>query len=102
MLFGRLRSKAGSKFQGKASAATRSSIILRFLAGCQTEELGMFIDLLLEPVSHHGQGPEKISTSVVVVVVVLRQAKKTASSHIFRPDLLCYFEAISLYRNRAV
>ncbi|XP_074482513.1 small subunit processome component 20 homolog isoform X2 [Sebastes fasciatus] len=57
ILFGRLRSKAGSKFQGKASAATRSSIILRFLAGCQAEELGMFIDLLLEPVGHHSKGP---------------------------------------------
>ncbi|XP_072235229.1 small subunit processome component 20 homolog [Leuresthes tenuis] len=56
ILFGRLRSKAGSKFQGKASAATRSSIILRFLAGCHADELGMFIDLLLEPVGHHSQG----------------------------------------------
>ncbi|XP_011611808.2 small subunit processome component 20 homolog [Takifugu rubripes] len=56
ILFGRLRSKAGSKFQGKASAASRSSIILRFLAGCQTEELGIFIDLLLEPISHYSQG----------------------------------------------
>uniref|UniRef100_A0A3P8W978 UTP20 small subunit processome component n=1 Tax=Cynoglossus semilaevis TaxID=244447 RepID=A0A3P8W978_CYNSE len=55
ILFGRLRSKAGSKFQGKSSAATRSSIILRFLAGCQTEELEMFISLLLEPVSHYCQ-----------------------------------------------
>ncbi|KAI3366882.1 hypothetical protein L3Q82_009528 [Scortum barcoo] len=56
ILFGRLRSKAGSKFQGKASAASRSSIILRFLAGCLAEELGIFIDLLLEPVCHHSQG----------------------------------------------
>ncbi|MEQ2271894.1 hypothetical protein XENORESO_010799, partial [Xenotaenia resolanae] len=56
ILFGRLRSKAGSKFQGKASAATRSSIILRFLAGSQSEELGMFIDLLLEPLCHYSQG----------------------------------------------
>ncbi|XP_030576149.1 small subunit processome component 20 homolog isoform X2 [Archocentrus centrarchus] len=56
ILFGRLRSKAGSKFQGKTSATYRSSIILRFLAGCQAEELGMFIDLLFEPVSHHCQG----------------------------------------------
>ncbi|XP_075867628.1 small subunit processome component 20 homolog [Nelusetta ayraudi] len=56
VLFGRLRSKAGSKFQGKASAATRSSIILRFLAGCQAEELGIFINLLLEPVHHHSEG----------------------------------------------
>ncbi|XP_076008545.1 small subunit processome component 20 homolog [Genypterus blacodes] len=57
ILYGRLRTKAGSKFQGKATATSRSSIILRFLAGCQAEELGMFIDLLLEPVCHHGQGP---------------------------------------------
>ncbi|KAG7496109.1 small subunit processome component 20-like [Solea senegalensis] len=56
VLFGRLRSKTGSRFQGKASSSTRSSIILRFLAGCQAEELGMFINLLLEPVSHHSQG----------------------------------------------
>ncbi|XP_013889359.1 small subunit processome component 20 homolog, partial [Austrofundulus limnaeus] len=56
VLFGRLQSKAGSKFQGKASAASRSSIILRFLAGCQTEELGEFIDLLLEPLCHYSQG----------------------------------------------
>ncbi|XP_017285401.1 small subunit processome component 20 homolog isoform X2 [Kryptolebias marmoratus] len=56
ILFGRLRSKSGSKFQGKASATARSSIILRFLAGCQTEELGMFIDLILEPIRHYSQG----------------------------------------------
>uniref|UniRef100_A0A3Q3F398 UTP20 small subunit processome component n=1 Tax=Kryptolebias marmoratus TaxID=37003 RepID=A0A3Q3F398_KRYMA len=55
ILFGRLRSKSGSKFQGKASATARSSIILRFLAGCQTEELGMFIDLILEPIRHYSQ-----------------------------------------------
>uniref|UniRef100_A0A6Q2ZBS3 UTP20 small subunit processome component n=1 Tax=Esox lucius TaxID=8010 RepID=A0A6Q2ZBS3_ESOLU len=57
ILFGRMRSKTGSKFQGKAGAVQRSSIVLRFLAGCQSQELGMFIDLLLEPVCHHGQGP---------------------------------------------
>ncbi|XP_027875747.1 small subunit processome component 20 homolog isoform X1 [Xiphophorus couchianus] len=56
ILFGRLRTKASSKFQGKASAATRSAIILRFLAGSQSEELGMFIDLLLEPLSHYSKG----------------------------------------------
>ncbi|KAM8908719.1 small subunit processome component 20 homolog isoform 2-T2 [Spinachia spinachia] len=56
ILFGRLRSKAGSKFQGKSGAASRSSIILRFLAGCQQAELGIFINLLLEPVYHHSQG----------------------------------------------
>ncbi|XP_061662596.1 small subunit processome component 20 homolog [Syngnathoides biaculeatus] len=57
ILFGRLRSKGNSRFQSKASASTRSSIILRFLAGCHEAELGMFVDLLLEPVCHHGDGP---------------------------------------------
>ncbi|XP_077399499.1 small subunit processome component 20 homolog [Vanacampus margaritifer] len=56
ILFGRLRSKGSSRFQSKASAATRSSIILRFLASCQEVELGIFIDLLLEPVCHHSNG----------------------------------------------
>lgn len=56
ILFGRLRSKAGSKFQGKAFTNSRSSIILRFLAGCQAEELGIFINLLLEPVRRHSEG----------------------------------------------
>jgi len=56
ILFGRLCSKGRSKFQGKASASARSSIVLRFLAGCQAEELGMFIRLLLEPLGHHAQG----------------------------------------------
>ncbi|XP_076861032.1 LOW QUALITY PROTEIN: small subunit processome component 20 homolog [Brachyhypopomus gauderio] len=56
ILYGRMRTKAGSRFQGKAATASRSSIVLRFLAGCQPEELAMFIDLLMEPVSHHSQG----------------------------------------------
>ncbi|XP_060759153.1 small subunit processome component 20 homolog [Neoarius graeffei] len=56
ILYGRMRTKVGNKFQGKAATASRSSIVLRFLAGCQPEELAMFIDLLLEPVRHHSQG----------------------------------------------
>lgn len=51
-----MRSKTGSRSQGKACATARSSIVLRFLAGCLPEEMGMFIDLLLEPVIHYGQG----------------------------------------------
>ncbi|XP_053097705.1 small subunit processome component 20 homolog [Pangasianodon hypophthalmus] len=56
VLYGRMRTKVGNKFQGKAATASRSSIVLRFLAGSQPEELAMFIDLLLEPVCHHSQG----------------------------------------------
>ncbi|XP_064794551.1 small subunit processome component 20 homolog isoform X3 [Oncorhynchus masou masou] len=53
VLFGPMCSKTGSRFQGQSGAVQRSSIVLRFLAGCQSEELSMFIDLLLEPVCHH-------------------------------------------------
>lgn len=56
VLYGRMRTRIGNKFQGKAGTASRSSIVLRFLAGCQPEEMGMFIDLLLEPVRHHSEG----------------------------------------------
>ncbi|XP_048124200.1 small subunit processome component 20 homolog [Alosa alosa] len=56
ILYGRMSTKGGSKFQGKAVTASRSSIVLRFLAGCQPHELGVFIDMLLDPVAHYSQG----------------------------------------------
>ncbi|KAL2102527.1 hypothetical protein ACEWY4_001695 [Coilia grayii] len=56
ILYGRMSAKGNSKLQGKAGTASRSSIVLRFLAGCQPHELGLFIDMLLEPVSHYSQG----------------------------------------------
>ncbi|KAK2893002.1 hypothetical protein Q8A67_012990 [Cirrhinus molitorella] len=56
ILYGRMRTKVGNKFQGKANTVSRSSIVLRFLAGCQPEEIGMFIDLLLEPVRCYAEG----------------------------------------------
>ncbi|XP_058842187.1 small subunit processome component 20 homolog [Acipenser ruthenus] len=56
ILYGRMRSKTGSKTQGKSGAGTRMSIVLRFLAGSLPEEIGMFIDLLLEPVKHYSHG----------------------------------------------
>ncbi|XDV24664.1 hypothetical protein PO909_028779 [Leuciscus waleckii] len=56
ILYGKMCTKVGSKFQGKSGTASRSSIVLRFLAACQPEEMGMFIDLLLEPVRHYADG----------------------------------------------
>lgn len=56
ILYGRMSTKGNSKFQGKAGTASRSSIVLRFLAGCQPHELGIFIDMLLEPVAQYSQG----------------------------------------------
>uniref|UniRef100_A0A8C5PLM5 UTP20 small subunit processome component n=1 Tax=Leptobrachium leishanense TaxID=445787 RepID=A0A8C5PLM5_9ANUR len=56
ILYGRMRSKTGSKTQGKSAAGTRQSIVLRFLAGSQPEELRMFLDLLFEPVKYLKEG----------------------------------------------
>ncbi|MBN3303699.1 UTP20 protein, partial [Amia calva] len=56
ILYGRMRSKTGSKSQGRAASMTRTSIVLRFLAGSLPEEIGMFIDLLLEPITQYSQG----------------------------------------------
>nr|DBA30965.1 TPA: hypothetical protein GDO54_006886 [Pyxicephalus adspersus] len=56
ILYGRMRSKTGSKTQGRSAAGTRMSIVLRFLAGSQPEEIRMFLDLLYEPVRHLKDG----------------------------------------------
>ncbi|XP_075065353.1 small subunit processome component 20 homolog [Mixophyes fleayi] len=56
ILYGRMRSKTGSKTQGRSAAGTRMSIVLRFLAGSQSEEIRMFLDLLYEPVRHLKDG----------------------------------------------
>ncbi|KAG2460222.1 UTP20 protein, partial [Polypterus senegalus] len=55
ILYGRMRSKTGSKTQGKSGAGTRMSIVMRFLAGSLPEELGLFIDLLFEPVKNYSK-----------------------------------------------
>uniref|UniRef100_A0A8C4U3G8 UTP20 small subunit processome component n=1 Tax=Falco tinnunculus TaxID=100819 RepID=A0A8C4U3G8_FALTI len=57
ILYGRMRNKTGNKTQGKSSAATRMSIVLRFLAGSLPEEIRMFLDLLFEAVKQFSNGP---------------------------------------------
>ncbi|KAM9293238.1 small subunit processome component 20 homolog isoform 2-T2 [Morus bassanus] len=57
ILYGRMRNKTGSKTQGKSSAGTRMSIVLRFLAGSLPEEIRMFLDLLFEAVKQFSNGP---------------------------------------------
>ncbi|XP_004675815.1 PREDICTED: small subunit processome component 20 homolog isoform X2 [Condylura cristata] len=56
ILYGRMKNKTGSKTQGKSSSGTRMSIVLRFLAGTQPEEIQIFLDLLFEPVKHFKNG----------------------------------------------
>lgn len=56
ILYGRMKHKTGSKTQGKSASGTRMSIVLRFLAGTQPEEIQFFLDLLSEPVKHFKDG----------------------------------------------
>ena len=56
ILYGRMKNKTGSKTQGKSASGTRVSIVLRFLAGSQPEEMEIFLDLLFEPVKHFRNG----------------------------------------------
>ncbi|XP_048448604.1 small subunit processome component 20 homolog, partial [Rhincodon typus] len=56
ILYGRMRSKTGSKTQGRAAAGTRMVIVLNFLAGSLPQEIHLFLDLLLEPVKRLTQG----------------------------------------------
>lgn len=61
--------KVGNRFQGKAGTASRTGIVLRFLAGCQPEEMGMFIDLLLEPVCHHAEGIDLKHIKMILTII---------------------------------
>ncbi|XP_075407217.1 small subunit processome component 20 homolog [Tenrec ecaudatus] len=56
ILYGRMKNKTGTKTQGKSASGTRMSIVLRFLAGTQPEEIQIFLDLLFEPVKHFQNG----------------------------------------------
>ncbi|KAM8777268.1 small subunit processome component 20 homolog [Rhynchonycteris naso] len=56
ILYGRMKNKTGSKTQGKSASSTRMSIVLRFLAGTQPQEIQIFLDLLFEPVKHFKNG----------------------------------------------
>ncbi|XP_006871187.1 PREDICTED: small subunit processome component 20 homolog [Chrysochloris asiatica] len=56
ILYGRMKNKTGTKTQGKSASGTRMSIVLRFLAGTQPEEIQIFLDLLFEPVKHFKDG----------------------------------------------
>ncbi|XP_016078659.1 PREDICTED: small subunit processome component 20 homolog isoform X2 [Miniopterus natalensis] len=56
ILYGRMKNKTGNKTQGKSASGTRMSIVLRFLAGTQPEEIQIFLDLLFEPVKHFRNG----------------------------------------------
>uniref|UniRef100_A0A8B9NWC6 UTP20 small subunit processome component n=1 Tax=Apteryx owenii TaxID=8824 RepID=A0A8B9NWC6_APTOW len=73
ILYGRMRNKTGSKTQGKSSAGTRMSIVLRFLAGSLPEEIRMFLDLLFEAVKQFSNGP--CQTAVLQSMAELDLAK---------------------------
>lgn len=56
ILYGRMKSTTGNKRDGRSAAGTRMSIVLRFLAGSQLEEIRLFLDLMYEPMGHLKDG----------------------------------------------
>lgn len=66
ILYGRMKNKTGSKTQGKSASGTRMSIVLRFLAGTQPEEIQIFLDLLFEPVKHFQNGTYQLPATLNV------------------------------------
>ncbi|XP_071791922.1 small subunit processome component 20 homolog isoform X2 [Asterias amurensis] len=49
ILYGKMMSKTGPGTQGKSGGAVRRATILRFIAGSTASEMGVFLDLVLEP-----------------------------------------------------
>ena len=52
ILYGKMQTKTGKDTAGKQHSHLRKNIVLRFLAGCQKEELHIFLDLMFEPFKH--------------------------------------------------
>ncbi|KAF3814531.1 hypothetical protein GH733_017689 [Mirounga leonina] len=82
ILYGRMKNKTGSKTQGKAASGTRMSIVLRFLAGTQPEEIQIFLDLLFEPVKHFKNESITMGGQLILphVPAILQYLSKTTIS----------------------
>ncbi|XP_063970096.1 small subunit processome component 20 homolog [Lytechinus pictus] len=52
ILYGKMLSKTSPGTQGKGGIAIRRSVILRFIAGSTSEEMKVFMDLVMEPCKH--------------------------------------------------
>ena len=51
-----MQHKTGNDTAGKAHSNLRRSIVLRFLNGCQGEELITFLNMVFEPYKHFVDG----------------------------------------------
>ncbi|XP_046556646.1 LOW QUALITY PROTEIN: small subunit processome component 20 homolog [Haliotis rubra] len=49
VLYGRMQSRIGKETAGKAKSNVRRAVVFRFLAGCSTAELKVFLDLVFQP-----------------------------------------------------
>ncbi|XP_071112967.1 small subunit processome component 20 homolog [Haliotis cracherodii] len=49
VLYGRMQSRIGKETTGKAKSNVRRAVVFRFLAGCSTTELKVFLDLVFQP-----------------------------------------------------
>ncbi len=61
ILYGKMQTKTGSDTAGKAHSKVRKGIVIRFLAGCTSEELKVFLDLAFEQFIPYATG-ESISS----------------------------------------
>ncbi|XP_036106865.1 small subunit processome component 20 homolog [Molossus molossus] len=81
ILYGRMKNKTGSKTQGKSASGTRMSIVLRFLAGTQPEEIQIFLDLLFEPVKHFKNGESHSAVTQAVADLDLSKVLPLGRQH---------------------
>ncbi|KAM7116358.1 small subunit processome component 20 homolog [Molossus nigricans] len=81
ILYGRMKNKTGSKTQGKSASGTRMSIVLRFLAGTQPEEIQIFLDLLFEPVKHFKNGESHSAVAQAVADLDLSKVLPLGRQH---------------------
>ncbi|XP_048578586.1 small subunit processome component 20 homolog isoform X2 [Nematostella vectensis] len=70
ILYGKMQRWTGAGTSGKAGIGARRAVVLRFLASCPTEEMAVFMDLILAPFKHFssevGVPPDSVDLSAVV------------------------------------
>ncbi|EDO33281.1 predicted protein, partial [Nematostella vectensis] len=70
ILYGKMQRWTGAGTSGKAGIGARRAVVLRFLASCPTEEMAVFMDLILAPFKHFssevGVSPDSVDLSAVV------------------------------------
>nr|CAD7588809.1 unnamed protein product [Timema genevievae] len=64
ILFSKMSAKTGPRTGGKAGGVLRRSLVLKFLAGCEQDEMMMFVQMLFDKYSRNMQGKDKYSRNM--------------------------------------